>query len=107
MSLQNSLPVGCGLGCVSQVGFLALTSGVAALLTILEGWGGPQVPFQIKQALFLSWGITQWIALIPLIINQRAAGHSKTVQGMIISGCLGVLLSSACATMFLSSTVGK
>ena len=43
--------------------------------------------------IFFSWGIIQWIALVPLIMKQNAAGHPKTARGLKISGFLGFLLS--------------
>jgi hypothetical protein len=45
----------------------------------------------------LSVGFVQWIALVPLILHQRRMNHPRTVQGIIIAGVIGVLLSSACA----------
>ncbi len=43
----------------------------------------------------MSWGLTQWIAIIPMIISNQKKGRRKNVQGLIIAGCIGVLLSSA------------
>jgi len=60
--------------------------------------------WNVNRWLFSAWGVTQWIALAPLILRQKSKGHPKTVQGMIISGCLGTLLGSACAAMFWAST---
>lgn len=59
--------------------------------------------FQGKLAsfLFASWGVTQWIAIGPLIWRERSQGYPNRVTGLIIMGCLGVLLSSACGAMFL------
>jgi len=60
-------------------------------------------PMQLRLGnwLFVSWGVTQWVALVPLILQQKGKGHERTVQGMIASGALGVLLSCACASMVL------
>ena len=50
----------------------------------------------------LVWvGHTQWIGIIPLILQQRGKGRSKVVQDLLITGFIGLLLSSACATMML------
>ena len=101
MALNNSIPVGFGIGCTCQFGFFLLGGAIASLASITDS---RSIPFAARAALLLSWGITQWIALIPLIMSQRAAGNRKTVQGMIISGCIGVLLSSACAGMMMFVT---
>ncbi len=42
------------------------------------------------------WGFTQWVALGPLVISEK---KELTRTGMIVSGVLGFLLSSACASM--------
>jgi hypothetical protein len=101
MALNNTVPVGFAIGCTCQFGFLILGGAIASLASITDS---RSIPFAAREVLFLSWGITQWIALIPLIMSQRASGNRKTAQGMLISGCLGVLLSSACAGMMIYTT---
>jgi len=88
---SGSLLEGCGLGCACQAVFFLL--GLAAAYSAAN---------RLTTLLWTGWGFTQWIALIPLIFQQRAKGHPKTVQGILISGFLGMLLSSACAAMVLS-----
>jgi hypothetical protein len=78
------------MGCGLQVAFWFL-----GLLAAMSTKG------KLSNFIFLSWGVTQWIALGPLIWKQRSKGYPNRVQGLIIAGCLGVLLSSACGAMFL------
>ena len=101
MAITNSLPVGCGIGCCVQFAMLALGGAIASMASVADSRA---VPYKARAVLFVSWGITQWIVLVPLILNQKAVGNRKTVQGMLISGCLGVLLSSACAGMMMYAT---
>ena len=81
---------GCLFGCLWQAGFIA-ASLLAAYVIRNSNLAG---------ALLVSWGVTQWAALIPLILQQRAKGYPRTVYGLIIIGCIGLLLSSACASSF-------
>lgn len=90
-SQGNSIGLGCLFGCLCQVGFIA-----AGVLTAFSLPGG-----KLQSVIFMSWGVTQWIALVPLILQQRGKGHSRTVQGLIVTGALGLLLSSACASTLL------
>jgi hypothetical protein len=46
------------------------------------------------------WGLTQWVALIPLCVWQHRKGHSLTVNAVLITGGIGFLLSAACAALF-------
>jgi len=87
-STGGSVGTGCLLGCLCQIGFFVLA--MAAAIALHN---------EMSKFLSLSWGVTQWIALIPLIQSQRAKGHNATVQGLLIMGSVGVLLSSACAAM--------
>ncbi|HME05454.1 MAG TPA: hypothetical protein VKG25_00330 [Bryobacteraceae bacterium] len=82
------------LGCLCQIGFFVLAMAGAIAMNN-----------QTSKLVYLSWGVTQWIALIPLIQSQRAKGHNATVQGLLIMGSIGVLLSSACAAMMLTRFV--
>ena len=90
-SPNDNLFVGCLLGCAVQCGFF-----LVGLLAATAVKGN-----KLSGLLFLSWGVTQWIALGPLIWQQRAKGYPKRIVGMIITGCLGLLLSSACGSMLL------
>jgi hypothetical protein len=88
---QGNIMAGFGIGCACQVVFLVL----GAVGSMAAG----NSKYSLMPLMF--WGITQWIALVPLILSQRAKGHSQTVTGMLISGCLGLLLSSTCAVLVL------
>jgi hypothetical protein len=99
--MKDSRPIGCLMGCACQIGFFAVGGVLASLASIANS---STLPYSAREVLFLSWGVTQWIALVPLIRSERAVGHSKTVQGMLISGCLGLLLSSACASAMILTT---
>ncbi len=90
-STGGSVGIGCLLGCLCQIGFFLLA--MAGAFTMNN---------QLSKFVSLSWGVTQWIALIPLIQSQRSKGHHATVQGLLIMGSIGVLLSSACAAMMLT-----
>jgi hypothetical protein len=48
--------------------------------------------------LMAAFGVIQWIGLVPLILKARASERPETALGLIITGCLGLLLSSACGT---------
>jgi hypothetical protein len=83
----DSVGRGCLFGCACQIGFIA--AAFLAAYVIRNG--------KASEVLFVSWGVAQWAALIPLILRQRAKGYPRTVDGLIIIGCIGLLLSSACA----------
>jgi hypothetical protein len=83
------------MGCGVQLAFLAAGLGVAYFLK-----GGNDSTIAT-----MSFGVTQWIALIPLIMKERGAGHIKRVHGMIFTGCLGLLLSTACGSMLMNFSV--
>jgi hypothetical protein len=83
---KGSVARGCGIGCLCQLVFVGI------------GLVGLTSQTQVGKFLFVGWGITQWIAMGPLIWKQEEA---LTKQGMIISASIGFILSSACATMLL------
>jgi hypothetical protein len=85
----DSVGRGCLYGCLCQIGFIGFGSLAAVGLK-----GG-----NLQSALFVSWGVTQWIALVPLIWQQKGKEHPRTVQGIIVTGSIGLMLSSACAAM--------
>jgi len=55
----------------------------------------------MSTVILTSWGITQWIALVPLILRERSKGNPNIAKGLVVTGCVGVLLSSACAGLSL------
>lgn len=76
------------------MGFLLLASTAAGLLRGRFGcW------------LLVSWGVTQWLAIGPLIWQQRSQGYRNRVVGLIMVGCLGLLLSAACGSALFQSGV--
>jgi hypothetical protein len=83
---------GFAIGCACQIVFFLLGMAGAFAINSSE---------RLPNMLAASWGITQWIALVPLILKQRAKGRTRMVNGLIISGCIGVLLSSACASLMI------
>jgi hypothetical protein len=84
----DNVLVGCGLGCLCQIGFLFLGFMAAGMSRGRFGnW------------LAVSWGVTQWLAIGPLIWQQRSQGYRNRVVGLIITGCLGLLLSAACGSV--------
>ena len=88
--------VGCLTGCGVQIGFFAL-SGLFMFLFDSQLAGAGLAKYE--NWIFMSWGLTQWIAIIPMILSNQKKGRRSTVQGLVIAGAIGVLLSSACASM--------
>ncbi len=88
---NGSILAGCGLGCLIQIAFLAIGALVAFA-----------TPGRLSDISFFSVGVTQWLGIIPTIMVERSKNKSKTVTGLIITGCIGFLLSSACAAMVLN-----
>jgi hypothetical protein len=91
LSGDGSVLAGFGIGCLTQV-VLGALSFYAALVSACSSPIGKWVVL-----IGASWGLTQWVVIVPFILRQRAKGHRKTVQGLLIAGGVGVLLSSACA----------
>lgn len=85
----GSVLTGCGLGCLVQ--FVCLAIGA-----IIAGAYGTSKYGYLAVAGF---GFAQWIGLVPLIVHHRRRGQSNTVMGLCIMGGIGLLLSSACASM--------
>jgi hypothetical protein len=79
---------GCAMGCGTTIGCLI----VCALLAF-------SVNGKMSDYLFMSWGVIQWIGLIPLILSQRSKGNMNRVKGLIVAGCITLLVSMACASM--------
>ena len=82
---------GCFQGCLCQIGFFLLASLISVVL-----------PEKVGLTLIFSWGITSWIALIPLIRQARAEQRSATATGLLLTGCIGALASTACSPMLFS-----
>ena len=83
---------GLNIGCACQIVFFVLGWAAAAMA---KG--------KLANAIFVSWGYTQWLAIIPLFVHYHRRHMPKTAQGLLISGCLGILLSSACAAMMFNN----
>jgi hypothetical protein len=49
----------------------------------------------------VSWALLPWAVLVPLILKLRREGRTRTVSGILITGGIGFLLSSACASILL------
>ena len=92
---NDKFVLGCLTGCATTIAF-GLLSFVLAI-TIDSGGHG-----KLSDYLFASWGLTQWIGLIPLILSERKKGRRNRVTGIIVAGCLGLLLSSACAEIVIN-----
>jgi hypothetical protein len=95
---NDTVLVGCLMGCGTSVAFALL--GLLAGLTVDSGGHG-----KLSDYLIVGWGVTQWIGIIPIIMSQRRAGNKNRVKGLIIAGCIGVLLSSACASILLNLNI--
>ena len=85
---EDKVLLGCLLGCACQAACWFL-----GLLAAFANSG------KFSSFLFVSWGVTQWIAIGPLIWRQKSQGYPNRVKGLIVTGCIGVLLSSACGAM--------
>ncbi len=85
--------MGCLMGCGIQLIF-----GIGSLLLASTAGLG-----RFSRILLVSWGLTQWIALVPLILQQQGKGHFSTVTGIEITGFIGVMLCSACAAFTIFS----
>lgn len=86
----DNVGVGCLFGLLCQIVFIAI--GVFAA-----------IPLRTNGTLIwalASWGLTQWLVIGPLIWYHSANGYPRRVKGLILAGCIGVLLSSGCAAMF-------
>jgi len=92
ISANGDVVTGCLLAFACQLGFIFI--GFLGLFLFNTFY------------LLVGWGATQWIGLIPLIRRERAEGRLMTAKGLLIMGCIGVLLSSACAAIFLVPGLG-
>ncbi len=80
--------LGCLMGCGGLIGGLII-SFIMAMMA--DG--------KTSDYLFMSWGATQWVITLPLILRQRSTNHKNRMWGLIVSGCAGILLCTACAQM--------
>jgi hypothetical protein len=85
-SILRGCAMGCGWGILALVISIAI-AGAADASGKATGWiiGGS--------------GVLQWLGIVPTILSQRQKHCTLTVSGMIVSGCIGLLLSSLCGTM--------
>ena len=83
---EGSILAGCGLGCLSQILFLGPGINIAAYMK----------PGRSADLVYLSVGVTQWLAIGPLSLYYRKKWW--TVLGLIFTGMIGLLLCSACAS---------
>jgi hypothetical protein len=95
---KGSIFVGCGIALLCQI-FLGVL-GFFAIATIHKA-GMNWAVFALS-----SWGMTQWIGIVPLIFVMRRDGRKGTAKGLLLMGCIGLLLSSACASVFWGGRIG-
>ena len=88
---NDRLGTGFGMGCVCLVIFYALSHVVGRTVEVTAG------PSFVSLSIHYSWGVTQWIAVIPLIRQHQAAGHPLIARGLKVSGFIGLFLSVASA----------
>ena len=92
----NNIIWGVVMGCGTQIVFILLGYVAAIAMRGAHGW----------VLALSSWGLTQWLVLIPLIRGRLSAGKQNAALGLILTGCLGLLLSSACAATFYGAKFG-
>jgi hypothetical protein len=92
---SDRLGTGFFLGCAWMFAFFALAQGLGKVVEMTLG------PGIFSLSVFFIWGITVWIALVPLIMKQTAAGHPRTAKGLKISGFFGLFLSAGSAVLLL------
>ncbi len=79
---------GCAMGCASQLGWIALGGALAYVL-----------PGKASDNAFAICIITQWLTLIPLVMLERSKGYRSSVAGLILIGCVALLLGGSCAAL--------
>lgn len=85
---RDKISKGVGLGCASQVAAFA----AGYLVVVLSGGGSKLLLFFLA-----GWALTQWLLIVPLIIRHRRRGDRNIIKGLLVTGGLGLLLSSVCA----------
>lgn len=95
---QGSIFVGCGMALLCQVVLGVL--GFFAIATIHKA-GTNWAVFALS-----SWGMTQWIGIVPAAFSMKRKGMKRTVIGLVLMGSIGLLLSSACASVFWGGRIG-
>src|SRR5689334_1795874 len=85
---NDNFVAGCAMGCGVTLASVAVCVLIASLVN------GKQSDYY-----FMSWGVVQWIGLIPLILSQRSKGYKNRVAGIVVAGSASLLVSLACASM--------
>ncbi len=94
----GSVLAGFGMAFLCQV----ICGLIAGAFLPIEGSGGPDwLVFELS-----SWGLTQWVGILPLVFIMRRRGNRRTVIGLLLMGAIGLLLSSACASVFWGGRIG-
>src|SRR5258708_3474963 len=88
---QDTIARGCAMGCGWGLLAAAISGGLAYVLDNKPG-----------EVALVSCRLTQWIAIVPAILNQKRKGYRQSPKGLIIAGCIGVLLASTCAALLLN-----
>ena len=81
---------GFAMGCGTSIAFAIL--GVVAALTVDTAGQGKLSDYPVREL----QGVTRWIGILSRSSRTTSPkGRRKSVQGLIIAGCIGLLLSSA------------
>lgn len=89
---DGSVLAGCGIGCGVQVLFILIFLLISTLTHPLSN--------KASGTAVIVFGFSQWLLLGPLIWKLR--GKRQTVVGMVLTGVIGVLLSSACGATLMN-----
>jgi hypothetical protein len=79
---------GCAMGCAAQLAWLALGGATAYFAT-----------GKTQDRLFAVTIATTWITLIPLVIYERSKGYRTSTGGLVLVGCIALLLGGSCAAL--------
>jgi hypothetical protein len=88
----DTIAKGCAMGCGWGLAALFLSMGIGIALNV-------KLSPKLGNWLILSCGLTQWIGIVPTILDQRHKGYRQSPKGLIVAGCVGMLLISACGGM--------